>query len=346
MGRDNISDFTTNLIHAFLAEYTEAFAKRHIAAAKRKRIPIRKARFSYKTETWETVEYDLPWHQGDYVLLTPKDILTKDDTWINKTDLIEEFERLPDAIPNAALRAQVNNYFRKQLAKYEEPSRKEVHEAALATVVEYPDVIDYYIRRKEETGDRAQSVSAAKVADSELLYVAQASKLRVRLAKAGFYVLPGDVHEEARKRVEFLKDVIENKGGHRFFYVKGEAVQRESDLQILYRLTWFGTTSDVTREANDGRGPVDFKISQGADNKSLVEFKLASNSQLRRNLEKQVEIYKKASDAQRAIKVILFFSGEQESRVRTILRELEMQDHPDVVLIDARDDNKPSGSKA
>jgi len=346
VGRDNISDFTTNLIHAFLAEYTQEFARRYIDGSKRKRVPVRKAHFNYTTESWETVEYDLPWHARDYVLLTPKDILTKDETWINKTDLIEEFDRLPDAIPNEELRAQVNNYFRKQLAMRREPTRKEMHEAALATVLQYPDIIDYYIRYKENTGDKAQRVSAAKVAESELLFVAQAGRLRERLAKSGFYVLRKDVHEEARKRVEFLKDVIENKGGHRLFYMKGQPLQREADLQIMYRLTWYGTSSDVTREANDGRGPVDFKVSHGAQNKSLVEFKLASNPQLKRNLEKQVEVYKKASDSPRAIKVIIFFSEEQDMRVRRILRELEIADDPDVVLIDARNDNKPSGSKA
>jgi hypothetical protein len=293
-----------------------------------------------------TSSYDLPWHQDDYVLLTPKDLLTKDDTWINKKDLIEDFERIPDAIPNGELRAQINNYFRKQLARHKEPSRKDVREASLATVLEYPEVIDYYIRRKEKTGDRAQSISAAKVADSQTLYVAHASNLRARLAKTAFYTLPIDVHEEARKRVEFLKDVIENKGGHRLFYVNGEPIQREADLQIMYRLTWYETSVDVTREANDGRGPVDFKVSYGARSKSLVELKLAGNSRLKPNLEKQVEIYKKASDAPRAIKVILYFSNEQRLRVRTILRELKLTDNPDVILIDARADNKPSGSKA
>lgn len=52
---------------------------------------------------------------------------------------------------------------------------------------------------------------------------------------------------------------------------------------------------DVNREPNYGRGPVDFKASYGAGDKSLIEFKLGSNTQLKRNLEKQVEIYKKAN---------------------------------------------------
>jgi hypothetical protein len=66
-------------------------------------------------------------------------------------------------------------------------------------------------------------------------------------------------------------------------------------MHILYRLTWCGTVSDVNREVNNGRGPVDFKASRGTFDKSLIEFKLASNTQLRRNLQNQVEIYLKAN---------------------------------------------------
>ena len=67
---------------------------------------------------------------------------------------------------------------------------------------------------------------------------------------------------------------------------------------------------------------------------------------LKRNLQKQAEVYKKASDAHHAIKVILFFTPEEEEHTLEILEELNMLNNPDIVLIDARADNKPSGSKA
>jgi hypothetical protein len=151
---------------------------------------------------------------------------------------------------------------------------------------------------------------------------------------------------QAHKRLAYLKDVIENKGGNRLFYNSGKPVQREKDLQILYRLVWIGTPSDVSTEVDDGRGPADFKVSRGAKDKTIVEMKLAKNSHLKRNLTKQAEIYQKASDAKRAIKAIMFFSEEDENRVGGILRELKLTGNRDIVLIDARYDNKPSGSKA
>ena len=108
---------------------------------------------------------------------------------------------------------------------------------------------------------------------------------------------------------------------------------------------WFGTPSDAGAEANDGRGPVDFKISRGRD-KTLVEMKLAKNTKLEQNLAKQAEIYQAASDAQHAIKAIIYFTAAELARVNTVLKKLGLAGNRDVVLIDARRDNKPSASKA
>jgi hypothetical protein len=182
---------------------------------------------------------------------------------------------------------------------------------------------------------------------SETLYHEQFGKLVDLLARrSDFYRTGGRTYEEALSRVRFLKDVIENKGGHKIFYVKGRLLERESDAHILYRFTWYATPSDVSREVNDGRGPADYKISRGSSDKSIVEFKLASNPQLEKNLQHQTEIYEKASDARKSIKVILFFSEAERDRVEAILKRLKLDNKENVVLIDARDDNKPSGSKA
>src|SRR5690606_38289835 len=96
-------------------------------------------------------------------------------------------------------------------------------------------------------------------------------------ASSDFYRIAGSTYEEAHARLAYLKDNVENKGGHRLFYDRGRPIEREKDLHILYRLVWYGTPSDVGAEANDGRGPVDFKISRGAKDKTLVEMKHAKN---------------------------------------------------------------------
>jgi hypothetical protein len=87
-------------------------------------------------------------------------------------------------------------------------------------------------------------------------------------------------------------------------------------------------------------------VSIGSSDSALVEFKLASNSQLARNLEKQVEIYKQASETPHAITVILYFTEEQRQKTEKVLKANGVLDSADYVLIDARDDNKVSASKA
>jgi len=162
--------------------------------------------------------------------------------------------------------------------------------------------------------------------------------------KTKFYEKHGDTLEESYERVSFLKNVIENKDGYRLFYINGKPIKRESDIHIMFRLTWFASPSAVSREANEGRGPVDFVISRGAFDKTLVEFKLASNTKLSQNLDNQVEIYKKAHDTEKSIKVILFFTEQEEKKVKKILEDLNISNKKYVVLIDARKDNKISAS--
>ena len=349
VGRDNISDFITNLLKDYLCSYTEGFAKKYIDPSRRRMVWVQKARFNYETQTWERRQYDLPWVYGDHVVLTPKDMLTRDETWINRGEMIRGFDRIPAAISDAELRGQVSNYFHSVLAKprRRHPSQREVDEAAVKTLIAFPQLVDYYIKLKEDTGDEATDVSSQKVLQAQMLFEEQVRLLQSKLKdESKFYTLAGTTYDEAHKRLAFLKDVIENKGGHRIFYHEGKAIQRESDLQILFRFVWFGSPSDVGTEANDGRGPVDYKISRGALDKTLVEMKLAKNSQLERNLEKQLPIYQAASDAKSGIKAIIYFSKAELDRVEGVLDKLKILGHKDIVLIDARNDNKPSGSKA
>lgn len=345
VGKDNISDFTTNLIKDYLLEYTQLFATRYIKPGFCREIPVERATFNYRTKSWMSGRYVLPYYNNDFVILTPKAILTKEDTWINKSDLSKDFKDVVYAVPNEALRAQINDYFYRVLP--EDPKKADYSQAISRALEKYPELIDFFIRLKEEHGDEAVSVSKQNVRDVELLYIRQLSEFVNELAsKSSFYQTGAGTYKETRARVEFLKDVIENKGGQRLFFSHGEPIRRESDLQILFRLTWFATPSDVGREVNNGRGPVDFKISRGSFDKSLLEFKLAKNTHLKRNLEKQAEIYQKASDAGRALKVILYFSESEEDRVLKILSDLELKNCEDIILIDAREDNKPSGSNA
>lgn len=360
VGRDNISDFTTNLIKDYLCRFTEKFAAAHLPSDAVRKVWVDRAKFNYKTQHWARAQYTLPWVYDDFVILTPKDILTRDENWINRSDLIERFEDIPTAISDDQVRAAVSNYFQQELAQRlriegkggkkardRAPTKKDRNAAAVATVHNFPELIDYYIKYKEINGNEAKDVSEEKVRAIEYLFIEKLQALQAQLrAETDFYRIGRNTYSEAHARLTYLKDVIENKGGHRFFYDdQGKPIEREKDLHVLYRLVWFGTPSDAGAEANDGRGPVDFKISRGRD-KTLVEMKLAKNTKLEKNLSNQAEIYQAASDAGSAIKAIIYFTAAELARVNRILKRLNILGHKDVVLIDARRDNKPSASNA
>lgn len=333
VGRDHLSDFATNLIKSYLLEYTQKFAREHLPASLRREFAVDKVHFDYTVRRWKGGRYELPVLGSDFVLLTPKDILTKDEAWINRADFLDNFQQVYQAMPNEQLRAQVNEYFLRSLS--EDAGKEEVREAASKAIEQFPEVLDYYVKQKEENGAEAHKVSDLKVRETQAQFVDQIRALvDGTLVGTEFYEL-GDSFEEALRRLQFLKNIIENGDGYRIFYHDGKPIQREADLQIMYRLTWFATTYDVNREVNNGRGPVDFKISKGAKDKTLIEFKLASNSKLKQNLKHQVGVYEAANDTAKTIKAILYFSQTEYLRVQKVLVELELTGRKDVVLIDA-----------
>lgn len=344
VGRDSISDFATNLIKGFLCKYTQEFAIKYIKPNRLKEIPVTHVEFNYKTKSWVTKKFILPYIDGDFVLLTPKDILTKDKEWINKDDMIRDFDDIVSSLPNDSLRSQINNYLGSILSN--NPTKSEENLAKQRVFKKFSYLIDYFLRFKEENGDKAVSLSEMKLKEVQNLLVDNIENLVDILKRENFYQEKGDTYQSALKRIQFLKQVIENNDGYRLFYYNNQAIQRESDLQVIYRLTWFATDDDVNAEVNNGRGPVDYKISRGSKDSTLVEFKLASNSKLKQNLKNQVAIYETANQTKKSIKVILYFSETELLKVLKILKELNLEGKENIILIDASRENKISASNA
>ncbi|TCW33239.1 hypothetical protein EDC21_12322 [Thermohydrogenium kirishiense] len=343
VGRDKISDFTVNLIKEYLLEYTEEFARNYIDPRYCKTFNIQKVYFDYETMVWQPKKFYLPCYNNDYVILTPKDMLTRDETFINRDDMIDNLDNIAIAVEDEILRFQLNNYFRQILKS--KITKKEKQNAAIELINKNPIIIDYYIKLKEDNAEKAISLSHKFVKEVEQLFEYQLLNLVNKLKSlSNFYKINCSSYEESLKRVKYLKDVIEKNDGYKVFYLNGKPIKREKDLQVMYRLVWYATEFDVNREVNNGRGPVDFKVSNGAKDTTLIEFKLASSSKLKQNLIKQVEIYKEANNTKNAIIVIMYFTEEEYYKVIKILNELGLINRENVILIDARNDNKLSAS--
>ena len=124
-------------------------------------------------------------------------------------------------------------------------------------------------------------------------------------------------------------------------------IKDEQTLQLLFKLTWYGTAYDFNAEGNNGGGEYDFKTSKGAFDKCIGEFKLASNNRLG-SIFKQVNQYEKASGCINGTSVyaIFGFDKKDEERFNRLIDENKVRHLVNVTIfyIDCRKDNKVSAS--
>jgi len=155
-----------------------------------------------------------------------------------------------------------------------------------------------------------------------------------------------------RKICAHFQQLIELNGLNRLLYDDSRKLRHESYAQLLF----FGIADvyceannlDVSREPNAGRGPVDFKVSEGYKARTTVEVKYSSNRSLRRGYTTQLPIYSEAERTHNSIYLIIRTNGSSRAINAVMkLREEKLAQGdgaPEIILVDGR--LKPSASKA
>ena len=348
VGVDKISDFTINLVKKYFLEYTQKFAKKHIDKKYLSEFSIRKVEFDFKKGIWLDKRFTLPKievnNKKEFVLLIPREILTKEDTWISKNDFLNNDTAIFNTISNDELRTKINKFFFDNLAiklnKKKQPekdySKKSKKNALVKTVWKFPELLDYYIKYKEQGKDDALK---NHIAESEFInFFSDANTLKREIQKQKFQAMTS--FEDCISRILFFKQKLESNSNDLYF--KNKSLQ-EKHLGLMFKNVTYGSLFDYNSEVNNGRGPIDFIVSYGSQDKTGLELKLASNTKLKHNLLNQGKVYQEDGNLKHVIKVIFFFSDNELRRVKEILNDLnKTEDNKEIFLIDCR--KKLSGS--
>ncbi|MBE9205834.1 hypothetical protein IQ244_04760 [Nostoc sp. LEGE 06077] len=164
-------------------------------------------------------------------------------------------------------------------------------------------------------------------------------------------VTPENILQVVIKICNNFKVLVEDNGLAVHFWSDSKNLRNERFAQLLF----YGIADaycnahnlDLNREPNAGRGPVDFKISNGYKARINVEVKYTSNN-IRAGYEKQLPIYNaaerteysifliiKTTDSTRALDELLKFRQSEISSGRRV---------PEIFIVDGR--INPSASKA
>ena len=149
--------------------------------------------------------------------------------------------------------------------------------------------------------------------------------------------------------MEYFKQWVENNKGWEVIQ-DASSRNREKILQRIIHLSGLcyieKNNLDMSCEPDEGRGPVDFKVSRGQD-KTLIEVKLSSNSQYLHGYEVQVEEYGKAENTDKLVYVLVDIGNPLKVKK---LKELHEQNIgqgkkvPELIIIDSTP--KESASRA
>jgi hypothetical protein len=321
IGKDRISDFTTNLIKNHLLEYSQEFALKHLYRGERATFEVPRAEFDFSRKRWVSKKYELPKHRGQYLLLTPMEILTGGDTWINRSDMVRKLWDLVPSVGNEELRARINEYIERELqGRF---TRRQEQAVKLNAMAEFTEMYDYYIKAKEDNASEAFDESRRYVRQVQQMHIHQIRSIIADLeSTTRFYTANPAGFETSRSRVLALKAYIEQGGGHHNFTNDGEPLN-EPELGLITSILW--------STINGSEKPYRLHWHEP----DLV-FKRGNNSRLADVLDKHLASLRDTPEPPKSLIVIVNYTQAEDAKTAKLIRDFEILGDPTVVTIDAR----------
>lgn len=344
LGVDRISDIFCDIAKPKFVEYTQQVASRHGVLIEE--VPMRAARWGRSTGRWDMLRVELPKSPvtQEGVLLVPKRFL-KDIPVVTP----DSFWTWADSNVGPDLRAELNYELNITLSQTEKKDAG--HRAAWM----HPDlVVDYLKEAAARDGkpydvddDPKRLVDWAEIGRAA---AAQQAPLSPPTTKADFSRWVVDLAEEFQHAVENtdLWQALWNEG--RTKPLPEKIVQAIAGTLFAAHCRYADV--NLSRESNIGRGPVDFKFSQGWDKSALLEVKLIHSTHFFSGASKQLPQYMASERATIGVYLCVGYTDADFDPKRTkpieetlvALREQSgwtLQ----AVYVDARPGTKQSASK-
>lgn len=312
IGLDRISDITCNVLKEEFASYTQGVSREH--GIPLEEVRLRHASWSLQNQRWidRTVPIPVnPFARGRVgVLLTPARFLRHIPTVSP-----EDFWDWSYTNHGEQLRAEFN---------YDIGRRVDAREI-IRLARRRPEWVRQYVRQFEEERPSAYRFDT----DPDFVH---AYERGAELAREIQLAPPTDQEafcDWVGAIGEIFRQAVENQGMWRLLHNDDGSARKEAATQNLFRSVVIhycrANNVDFSGETNAGRGPVDFKFSQGWGARALLEVKLMSNTKFWNGLELQLPTYLTAEEIRCGHFLCVGFhesdfTEEKVNRVRRVCR--------------------------
>lgn len=312
MGLGRISDMFCNIVKSRFLRYTQTIAQRH--ALPTTRVTVRHSSWDPAQARWNDQRFDIPISPftGEAVLLTP-DRFLKDLPTVTAS----EFWAWAEVNEADALRQDLNFDLSKSL------TRTERVELAHRLAASRPDIAMAFLGVVADQTHKPYDVEN----DPKLLIgwhevgrtaAAGASVLDVPTTPEDFCAWVGTLWERFRHGVE-QTDLWRVLWNDNYTVPRQEKIV-QAVAGSMINAHCEAADVDISKEANVGRGPVDFKFSAGWQKRALAEVKLIRSSQFDHGATVQLPQYLKSESIDCGYYICVGFTEHDftESRLQTV----------------------------
>lgn len=340
IGADRIGDVVCNVLKRRFIDYTSEVSDRHQISTES--VMCRHADWNLEARKW--VDRSLPLPLNPYLSNPRRGVLLVPERFLRDIPIVgpENFWEWSYANHNEQIRDELNY----------EIGRKVDASTIVELAKKRPDLVRNYMEHVEQEPPNAYEFGQDR---QFVRWYEEGCAIARALPIAHLPAAKHDFGNFISTIIGHFRHSVEQEGGWSLLWNDDGSPRAEKAVQALFRSVVIhycrAAEIDLSGEANAGRGPVDFKFSQGWSARALVEVKLTKNSKYWHGLERQLPTYMNAEEIDVGYFVSVSFTDhdlteDRLERVRRCARIVSSQRNliMNAIFVDAR--RPPSASNA